>query len=177
MVFSEMLNRNSAYEKAWNAAEPARAMGARPMAVRRHLDVLSDAMMVRQLQPWFANIRKRQVIKAPKIYIHDSGLLHQLLGIRDEKDLLTHPKVGTSWEGFVIEQVLQAEPHDEAFFWSTHQGAEIDLILRREDALYGIECKFADAPRVTPSIPGHQYGRSEVADCRCENHAAYVSID
>ena len=137
--------------QTWNAAEPARAMGARPMAVQRHLDVLTDAMMVRQLQPWFANIRKRQV-KAPKIYIRDSGLLHQLLGIRDEKELLTHPKVGASWEGFVIEQILQAEPHDEAFFWSTHQGAEIDLILRRGDALYGIECKFADAPRMTPSI-------------------------
>ena len=137
--------------QTWNAAEPARAMGAQPLAMRRYLDVLTDAMMVRQLQPWFANIRKRQV-KAPKIYIRDTGLLHQLLGIRGEKDLLTHPKIGASWEGFVIEQVLLSEPHDEAFFWATHQGAEIDLILRRNGALYGIECKFADAPRITPSI-------------------------
>ena len=137
--------------QTWNAAQPARAMGVRPLAVCRYLDILTDAMMVRQLQPWFANIRKRQV-KAPKIYIRDSGLLHQLLGIPEEKALLTHPKVSASWEGFLIEQVLQAEPHDEAFFWSTHQGAEIDLILRRGEALYGIECKFADAPRITPSI-------------------------
>ena len=137
--------------QTWNAAEPARALGVGPLVMRRYLDTLTDAMMVRQLQPWFANIRKRQV-KAPKIYIRDTGLLHQLLGIRDERQLLTHPKVGASWEGFVIEQVLSAEPHDEAFFWATHQGAEIDLILKREGELYGVECKYGDAPRVTPSI-------------------------
>ena len=137
--------------QTWNAAEPARALGVRPSVVARYLDALTDAMMVRQLRPWFANIKKRQV-KAPKIYIRDSGLLHQLLGIATEKALLTHPRVGASWEGFVIEQVLSTETHDEAFFWATHQGAEIDLVLRRGDALYGIECKFADAPRMTLSI-------------------------
>ncbi len=137
--------------QTWNAAEPARALGVRPAVVARYLDALTDAMMVRQLRPWFANIRKRQV-KAPKIYVRDSGLLHQLLGITTEKALLTHPRMGASWEGFVIEQVLSTEAHDEAFFWATHQGAEIDLVLRRGDTLYGIECKFADAPRVTPSI-------------------------
>ena len=137
--------------QTWNAAEPARALGVRPAVVARYLDALTDAMMVRQLRPWFANIRKRQV-KAPKIYIRDSGLLHQLLGITTEKAVLTHPRMGASWEGFVIEQVLSTEAHDEAFFWATHQGAEIDLVLRRGDTLYGIECKFADAPRVTPSI-------------------------
>ena len=137
--------------QTWNAAEPARVLGVRPALVRRYLDILTDAMMVRQLQPWFANLRKRQV-KAPKIYVRDPGLLHQLLGIATERELLTHPRVGASWEGFVIEQVLAAESHDEAFFWATHQGAEIDLILRRGDVLYGVECKFADAPRVTPSI-------------------------
>ena len=137
--------------QTWNAAEPARALGIRPMAVRRYLDILTDAMMVRQLRPWFANLRKRQV-KAPKIYLRDSGLLHQLLGIATERELLTHPRVGASWEGFVLEQVLAMEPHDEAYFWATHQGAEIDLILRRGDRLYGVECKFADAPRMTPSI-------------------------
>lgn len=137
--------------QTWNAAEPARVLGVRPALVRRYLDILTDAMMVRQLQPWFANLRKRQV-KAPKIYVRDPGLLHQLLGIATERELLTHPRVGASWEGFVIEQVLAVESHDEAFFWATHQGAEIDLILRRGDVLYGVECKFADAPRVTPSI-------------------------
>ena len=139
------------HAQTWNAAEPARALGVSPGVVRRYLDVLTDALMVRQLQPWFANLKKRQV-KAPKIYIRDSGLLHRLLGIDTERALLTHPRIGASWEGFAIEQVLAAEPHDEAFFWATHQGAEIDLILRRGDALYGVECKLADAPRITPSI-------------------------
>ena len=137
--------------QTWNAAEPARALGAKPAVVRRYLDILTDAMMVRQLQPWFANLRKRQV-KAPKIYIRDSGLLHQLLGMDTERDLMTHPRVGASWEGFVLEQVLAVEAHDEVCFWATHQGAEIDLILRRGGDLYGVECKFADAPRMTPSI-------------------------
>ncbi len=137
--------------QTWNAAEPARALGAKPAVVRRYLDILTDAMMVRQLQPRFANLRKRQV-KAPKIYIRDSGLLHQLLGMGTERDLMTHPRVGASWEGFVLEQVLAVEAHDEACFWATHQGAEIDLILRRGGDLYGVECKFADAPRMTPSI-------------------------
>ena len=139
------------HAQTWNAAEPARALGASPGVVRRYLDALTDALMVRQLQPWFANLKKRQV-KAPKIYVRDSGLLHRLLGIDTEKALLTHPRVGASWEGFVIEQVLAAEPHDEAFFWATHQGAEIDLILCRGGALHGVECKLADAPRITPSI-------------------------
>jgi len=139
------------HAQTWNAAEPARALGVSPGVVRRYLDVLTDAMMVRQLQPWFANLKKRQV-RAPKIYVRDSGLLHRLLGIDTEKALLTHPRVGASWEGFAIEQVLAAEPHDEAFFWATHQGAEIDLILRRGGELYGVECKLADAPRITPSI-------------------------
>jgi len=135
----------------WNAAEPARALGVSESTCRRYLDLLSDALMVRQLQPWHANLSKRQ-IKSPKVYVRDSGLLHQLLGIDTEKALLTHPKLGASWEGFVIEQVLAGEPHDEAFFWGTHQGAEIDLLLRRGDRLLGVEVKHADAPRLTPSI-------------------------
>lgn len=137
--------------QTWNAAEPARALGVGESTTRRHLDLLTDALMVRQLQPFHANLRKRQV-KAPKVYVRDSGLLHQLLGIDSAKALLTHPKVGASWEGFAIEQVLRKEPHDEAFFWATHQGAEIDLILRRGDELLGVECKRTDAPRPTPSI-------------------------
>ncbi|MCA1766265.1 MAG: ATP-binding protein [Desulfobulbaceae bacterium] len=137
--------------QTWNAAEPARALGVSESTTRRHLDLLTDAFMIRQLQPYHANLRKRQV-KAPKIYVRDSGLLHQLLGIGAPKDLLTHPKVGASWEGFVIEQVLMAEPHDEAWFWATHQGAEIDLILRHGQELFGIEIKRTDTPRLTPSI-------------------------
>lgn len=137
--------------QTWNAAEPARALGVNVSTARRHLDLLTDAFMIRQLQPYHANLRKRQV-KAPKIYVRDSGLLHQLLGIGTLKDLLTHPKVGASWEGFVIEQILMTEPHDEAWFWATHQGAEIDLVLRQGGKLFGIEIKRADAPRLTPSI-------------------------
>ncbi len=137
--------------QTWNAAEPARALGVNPSTTRRYLDLLTDALMVRQLQPWYANLGKRQV-KSPKVYVRDSGLLHQLLGLATEKALLSHPKVGASWEGFAIEQVLATQKHDEAFFWATHQGAEIDLILRRGDRLFGVECKRADAPRVTASI-------------------------
>jgi hypothetical protein len=137
--------------QTWNAAEPARALGVSESTARRHLDLLSDAFMIRQLQPFHANISKRQV-KAPKIYVRDSGLLHQLLGIVTLKDLLSHPKIGASWEGFVIEQVLMTEAHDEAYFWASHQGAEIDLILRGNGRMFGLECKRTDTPRLTPSI-------------------------
>jgi uncharacterized protein len=136
--------------QTWNAAEPARALGVGESTARRHLDLLTDAFMIRQLQPYHANLRKRQV-KSPKVYVRDTGLLHQLLGVDSLKALLTHPKVGASWEGFVIEQVLRSESHDEAFFWATHQGAEIDLVLRRGDELLGVECKRTDTPRLTRS--------------------------
>ncbi|MBA3937531.1 MAG: ATP-binding protein [Planctomycetes bacterium] len=135
----------------WNAADPARALGVNESTTRHYLDLLSDAFMVRQLQPWHANLKKRQV-KSPKVYVRDSGLLHHLLGIASIKDLQSHPKLGASWEGFVIEQVLAHEPHDEAFFWATHQGAEMDLVLQRGDELVGVECKREDAPGMTRSI-------------------------
>ncbi|MGB5750238.1 MAG: DUF4143 domain-containing protein, partial [Desulfobacterales bacterium] len=135
----------------WNSAEPARALGVSESTSRRYLDLLTDAFMIHQLQPYYANLKKRQV-KSPKIYVRDSGLLHQLLGIDSMKNLFSHPKVGASWEGFVIEQLLRIEPHDEVFFWATHQGAEIDLIIRRGGELYGVECKHTDTPRLTPSI-------------------------
>jgi len=137
--------------QVWNSAEPARTLGVSESTTRRYLDLLTDAFMIRQLRPYHANLKKRQV-KSPKIYVRDSGLLHQLLGIDSMKSLLSHPKAGASWEGFTIEQLLKTETHDESFFWATHQGAEIDLILRRGDALYGIECKRTDTPRMTPSI-------------------------
>ena len=135
----------------WGGVEPARALDVHPTTTRRYLDLLTDALMVRQLQPWHANVGKRQV-KSPKVYIRDSGLLHQLLGLESEKAVLSHPKAGASWEGFAIEQALAREPHDDAWFWATHQGAEIDLLLQRGDRLLGIECKRTDAPRMTPSI-------------------------
>ena len=137
--------------QTWSAAEHARALGVSQSTTRRHLDLLTDALMVRQLQPFHANISKRQ-IKSPKVYVRDSGLLHQLLGIDTMKALVTHPKVGASWEGFVVEQVLTTVDHDETFFWATHQGAEIDLVLRRGADLFGVECKRSDAPRMTKSI-------------------------
>jgi len=137
--------------QTWNAAEPARALDVSEPTARRYLDLLTDALMLRQLQPYHANLRKRQV-KSPKIYVRDTGLLHQLLGIASLKELHTHPKIGASWEGFVIEQVLRSEPYDEAFFWATHQGAEIDLVLLRGGELRGVECKRTDTPRLTRSI-------------------------
>jgi predicted AAA+ superfamily ATPase len=135
----------------WNATDPAASMGVGTKAVRHYLDLLTDAYMIRQLQPWHANLRKRQV-KAPKVYVRDTGLLHQLLGITTAAELYTHPKAGASWEGFAIEQVLARQPHDDAFFWATHQGAEMDLVLRRGERLLGVECKRVDAPRLTASI-------------------------
>lgn len=137
--------------QTWNAAEPARALGVSESTTRRYLDLLTDAFMIRQLQPWFANLRKRQ-IKSPKIYIRDSGLLHQLLGIGNERALMSHPKLGASWEGYVLEEILTALKPDEAYFWGSHQGAEIDLVMRKDGHLLGVECKRTDAPRLTPSL-------------------------
>ncbi len=135
----------------WNAAPPARSLGVSEPTVRRYLDLLEGVFMVRQLQPWHANLKKRQV-KAPKVYLRDSGLLHSLLGIRSEGDLLTHPGCGASWEGYVIEEALSAIQPDEAYFWATHNGAELDLLLIKNGKRIGLECKRADAPRITPSI-------------------------
>ncbi len=148
----------------WNAAEPARVLGVSQTTVRRHLDIMTDAFMIRQLQPWLANLAKRQV-KSPKIYIRDSGLLHQLLGIETEKGALTNPKTGASWEGFVIEQVIASTWHDSVHFWASHQGAEIDLILTRGDDLFGVECKLSDAPKLTLSMKTtlDQLGLSRIA--------------
>jgi len=135
----------------WNAAEPARSLGLSQPTVRSYLDLMTSAYMIRQLQPWHENLSKRQV-KAPKIYVRDSGLLHALLGLRSRRDLLTHPKLGASWEGFVIEQLLHAAEPDQAYFWATHQGAEIDLLMLRGSRRIGVEIKRSDAPSLTPSM-------------------------
>lgn len=137
--------------QVWNAAEPARSLGVSEPTVRRYLDILSGVFMARQLLPWHANLKKRQV-KAPKIYFRDTGLLHYLLGIRSEKDLLGHPKSGASWEGYVIEETIKAIEPEESYYWATHGGAEIDLVLVKEGRLLGVECKRMDAPRMTPSM-------------------------
>lgn len=137
--------------QVWNAAEPARSLGVNETTVRRHLDWLTQTFMVRQLQPWFENLGKRQV-KAPKIYFRDTGLLHALLGIADAPALAAHPKSGASWEAFALEQVLQIAAPDEAWFWATHAGAEVDLLMIKDGRRVGIEFKRADAPRLTPSM-------------------------
>lgn len=137
--------------QTWNASELSRAMGLSDKTVRSYLDILSGAFMVRQLQPWFENTSKRQV-RAPKIYLRDSGLLHSLLNIPDMHTLLGHPKVGASWEGYAIEQVLSILRPTEAYFWATHGTAELDLLFFANGKRYGIEVKFSEAPEVTRSM-------------------------
>ena len=135
----------------WNAADPARSLGVNESTVRRHLDWLTQTFMVRQLQPWFENLGKRQV-KAPRIYFRDTGLLHELLGIADEAALLAHPRSGASWEAFALEQMLRIAAPDEAWFWATHGGAELDLFMLKDGRRVGVEFKRMDAPRLTPSM-------------------------
>jgi uncharacterized protein len=137
--------------QTWNAADPARSLGVNESTVRRYLDWLTQAYLVRQLQPWFANLGKRQV-KAPKIYLRDSGLLHELLGIADPAALARHPKCGASWEGFALDQVLRIAQPDEAYFWATHAGAELDLLMFKDGRRVGVEFKHSDAPQLTPSM-------------------------
>jgi len=137
--------------QTWNGAELARALAVGESTVRRYLDLMSGVFMVRQLSPWFENLGKRQV-KAPKIYVRDSGLLHALLGITNRRDLEHHPKVGASWEGYAVEEVLKAFRPDDAYYWATHNGAELDLLLFKAGRRIGVECKRADAPTLTPSM-------------------------
>lgn len=135
----------------WSAAPPAQSMGVSEPTIRRYLDTLTQTLMVRQLQPWHENLGKRQV-KAPKIYFRDSGLLHALMGVQTLPALLTHPQCGASWEGFALEQLLRIAQPDQAYFWATHQGAELDLLLLKGSQRIGVEFKRADAPQVTRSM-------------------------
>jgi uncharacterized protein len=137
--------------QTWNASELAGSMGLSDKTVRSWLDILTGTFMIRQLQPWFENIGKRQV-KAPKIYFRDTGLLHCLLNLSSRHALLGHPRVGASWEGFAIEQALRALSYPEAYFWATHHEAELDLMFSRRGRRYGIEAKFDEAPRITRSM-------------------------
>jgi predicted AAA+ superfamily ATPase len=135
----------------WNASELARSMGLSDKTVRSYMDILTGTFIVRQLQPWHENIGKRQV-KSPKIYFRDSGMLHSLLDVSDLQTLLGNPKAGASWEGFALEQVLQAIQPKQPFYWATHGGAEIDLFFFHRGKRYGIEFKFNEAPGVTKSM-------------------------
>lgn len=139
------------HAQTWNGAELARALGVSQPTVRRHLDALTDALVVRQLQPWFANVAKRQM-RAPKVFIRDSGLVHALLGIGHSDDLAGHPKVGASWEGFVIEQLIARPEVTDPWFWATHAGAEIDLVVSAGGRRVGVEVKRTDRPSLTPSM-------------------------
>lgn len=151
----------------WNAAELARALAVNESTVRRYLDLMSGVFMIRQLPPWFENLGKRQV-KSPKVYVRDSGLLHSLLNVTSRRDLENHPKVGASWEGYAVEEVLKALKPDEAYFWATHNGAEIDLLLLKGGRRIGVECKRADAPVLTPSM------RIALTDLRLDHlHVVY----
>ena len=135
----------------WNAADPARSLGVAESTARRYLDLLAGVYMVRQLPPWHENLGKRQV-KSPKVYIRDSGLLHHLLGIQSRDDLLAHPRCGASWEGYAIEEAISLIQPDETYFWATHQGAELDLLLIKNGRRLGVEAKHSDAPALTRSM-------------------------
>jgi predicted AAA+ superfamily ATPase len=137
--------------QVWNAAEFGRSLGTSEPTARRYLDILTGAYVVRQLPPWFENIGKRQV-KAPKIYVRDSGVLHALLSLRTRHDLTGHPKYGASWEGFAVEQVLSLLGRAESYFWATHSGAELDLLVHMNGKRIGFEMKVADAPTMTRSM-------------------------
>ena len=137
--------------QTWNAAVPARSLGVSEPTVRKYLDFLTGLQLVRQLPPWHENLGKRQ-IKAPKVYIRDSGLLHYLWGVGDSTALWQHPRSGASWEGFALEQVLHTAQPDEAYFWGTHAGAELDLLMFKHGLRVGVEFKRVDAPTMTASM-------------------------
>ena len=135
----------------WNAAELARSLGTSEQTARRYLDILTGAFAIRQLPAWFENVGKRTV-KSPKIYLRDAGLLHALLEIGHWEHLEAHPKLGASWEGFCIEQILNYCEPRQSYFWATHAGAELDLLVFRKSRRFGVEMKYADAPGTTRSM-------------------------
>ena len=136
----------------WNAADLARSLGVKEDTARKYLDILSGAFMIRQILPWYENIGKR-LVKSPKVYIRDSGILHALLGVRSIQPLYSHPKLGLSWEGFAMEQIIRTLAADrEVFFYKAYSGAELDLLLIREGKRHGFEFKYMDAPRMTRTM-------------------------
>ena len=137
----------------FNASEIGRSLGLSDHSVRRYLDLLCGTFMIRQLKPWHYNTKKR-IIKSPKVYFRDTGLLHTLLSLEDEKDVLSHPKLGASWEGFALEETIcrLRLSGEDVFFWGVHTGAELDLVFEKKGKLYGIEVKYSQAPSFTPSM-------------------------
>jgi uncharacterized protein len=137
--------------QTWNAAEFARSLGSAESTARRYLDVLTSMFLIRQLPPWFENLGKRQV-KAPKVYVRDCGLLHAILGLATAAALEGHPKLGASWEGFALEQVITRAGERNVWYWATHAGAELDLFAQIHGCRIGFEFKHADAPSLTKSM-------------------------
>ena len=137
--------------QSWNASEIAGSLGVSDKTVRRYLDILTSTYMVRQLPPWFENIGKRQR-RAPKVYLRDSGLVHTLLRLENREAVLGHPKCGATWEGLALEQILRRTGESECYFWGTHAGAELDLLLFQNGQRFGVEFKRVDAPRSTKSM-------------------------
>lgn len=137
--------------QVWNASALGRALGLSDKTVKSYLDDLTQTYMVRQLQPWFENLAKRQV-KSPKVYLRDSGILHHLLSLDGYEALSGHPAVGASWEGFALEQVLRLSGTRDAYFWSTQSGAELDLLLFKNGKRIGYEFKYSEHPTVTRSM-------------------------
>ena len=152
------------HAQVWNGSELGRAFGVSHHAVRRYLEALEATFMVRVLKPWSANLGKRQV-RSPKIYLRDSGLLHRLLDIADREQLERHPKVGASWEGYIIENAIRALGAEDrqCCFWGAHSGAEIDLLVRQAGRLRALEVKRTSSPTVTRSM------RAAVADLKIES--------
>lgn len=139
--------------QVFNASEIGKSLGVSDHTAQRYLDLLSGTFMVRQLRPWYSNTKKR-VVKRPKIYFRDSGILHALFALESKKDVLLHPKLGAFWEGFALEEAVKTAQlkEEEVFFWGVHAAAEIDLVFQKKGRLYGIEVKYAQAPGITPSM-------------------------
>jgi hypothetical protein len=137
--------------QVWNASRIAGALGLSDKTIRSYLDLLTETYMLRQLQPWHENLRKRQV-KSPKVYFRDTGLLHSLLGLQDFHAVIGHPQVGASWEGYALEQILRIVRPAEVYFWATYSGAELDLFFVANGRRYGVECKFTEAPQPAKSM-------------------------
>ena len=137
--------------QVWNASRIGAALGISDKTARSYLDILTDTYMIRQLQPWYENIGKRQ-IKSPKMYFRDTGLLHSLLDLGDFHAVTGHPQVGASWEGFAMEQVLRATRALQVYYWATYSGAELDMFVMSGGKRYGIEFKFSEAPDRTKSM-------------------------
>jgi predicted AAA+ superfamily ATPase len=138
--------------QVFNASEIGKSLGASDTTVARYLDILAGTFMVRRLSPWFENIRKRQV-KRPKICFRDSGVLHRLLGVADMQQMMTHPRLGASWEGFALEQIIRwtGAPEEDTYFWGVHNQAELDLLVFLKGRRLGFEVKYTDTPKITGS--------------------------